>query len=88
VPPLQVHHRTLRLPQARPPVNCRRAICAQPVERCPPTCDYPLCQGWRHAAGLHHCTAGSVSLGDVAEPEPGQLPLTEQPTSKPEGEVA
>jgi hypothetical protein len=48
-----------------------------------------LCKGWRHASGFHHCDGTpSLQLGDVAEPEPGQPAITEQPTSKPQGEVA
>jgi hypothetical protein len=49
------------------------------------TCWYLLCHGWIHTGtGAHACADRE---GD-AQPEPGQLPLTEAPASDPPGEVA
>jgi len=71
-------------------VICRRASCAQSVTRCPNrertgSCWYYRCLGWIHGAdGMHAC----ADFGGEAQPEPGTLPLTEAPASKPDGAVA
>lgn len=63
--------------------------CQQPIQRCPIDGRVHAragCKGWRHSAnGYHACDSFT---GPVAEPEPGTLPVTEAPASKPKGAVA
>ena len=64
---------------------CRH--CQQPIERCHNGAAHGWpCRGWVHSGGYHLCP--SESFLPVAEPEPGTLPITEAPTSKPSREVA
>jgi len=67
-------------------MTCRHPACRQPIQRCAPGWPHHLCKGWVHSATNMH---GCAHLGtDVAEPEPGTLPLVEVPTHAPDGEVA
>ena len=66
---------------------CRH--CQQPLYRCAAkkrngTCWYFNCRGWKHVGSGHTC----ADFAGDAEPEPGTLPATETPTSKPHREVA
>ena len=64
---------------------CRH--CQQPIQRCNWTIKHD-CKGWTHARNsLHPCEMAPV-YPPTAEPEPGTLPATEAPTSKPSREVA
>jgi hypothetical protein len=69
-------------------VTCRH--CHEPVERCRYVAIHGVsCQGWVHSATtMHLCTSDEFLCRDLAEPEPGTLPVTEAPASKPQGEVA
>lgn len=74
-------------------MTCRN--CHQPIQRCSfqgssihgHRCVGGL--GWIHISnGMHLCRSDDFLAGDLAEPEPATLPVTEAPTSKPQGEVA
>lgn len=70
-------------------MTCRNPTCRQPVKRCQATHPGAYCRGWVHSAtGMHLCHSAHFLDSNVAEPEPGSLPVTEAPTSKPQGEVA
>ena len=67
---------------------CRH--CQQPIRRCPIPKGWQCGgKGWIHSRdGEHACHGSAPGLHIYAEPEPGTLPTTEAPTSKPSREVA
>lgn len=69
-------------------MTCRN--CHQPVQRCYYQGIHGVrCLGWVHSAStMHLCRSDDFLARDMADPDPGSLPVTETPASKPQGEVA